>query len=131
MLRLPAFIPLSLNRPNESIRHASSFVDQPKVIPIPYENGFSHPQEQSGAHHARNSTDVHFQPRRIGNWVDLAIDNVVAVVRHKQAIALTVRSRPTAEFAQPSLAQGQGERRHLDWQLAARSQLRDEFFISD
>jgi hypothetical protein len=24
---------------------------------------------------------------------------VIAVVRHKQAIALTVRSRPTAEFA--------------------------------
>src|SRR5262249_54315995 len=56
---------------------------------------------------------------------------VIAVVRHKGLIALTVENRPVAEFTQPALAQGQGEGRHLDRQLAARSQLGDEFFVAN
>ncbi len=85
---------------------APSLLDQPKAFPIPDEDGIRHSQEQPGAHDAGNRPDVHFQLRRIRYWVDLAIENVIAIVCHEQTIALTVKNRPEAKFAQPSFAQG-------------------------
>jgi hypothetical protein len=57
---------------------------------------------------------------RILDWFNLAIENVIAIVRDEQPISLAEWNRSATEFHQPSLAQGQRERHYLDRQFAPR-----------
>src|SRR5262249_49282067 len=82
---------------------APLLVDQPEITPIPNQDRVRHAQKQPGTHHARNHADVRFQLRRIWNRANLAIENVVAVVRYKQIVSLKVGDRLEPELAQPPL----------------------------
>src|SRR5258707_67648 len=79
--------------------------DHPEILPVSNQDGVRHSQKQPGAYHARNRTDVSLQPSRIRNWDDLAIENMIAVVRHEHFAALKVGDRRKAKFGQSSGAQ--------------------------
>src|SRR4051794_11990399 len=88
-------------------------LDQPKVSLVSNQDSVRHPQKQPGAHDAGNGTNVQFQPQRICVWFDLAVENVIAVVGHKESFPLPppppprrsegshARNRSTTEFTEP------------------------------
>jgi hypothetical protein len=61
------------------------------------QNPIGHPKEKSGAHNARNCADVQFQPMRVGNRANVAIENVIAIVRHKQVGPVSIGNRLAAK----------------------------------
>src|SRR5262245_23902441 len=99
--------------------------DHAEIVPVPNQHGVRHRQEQPRPDNARNGSDITFQLSWVLNRPDLAIENVVAVVRYIELTRLKVRGGPAAKIAQPSLAQRQGKRQNLNRQFSARSQLRN------
>src|SRR5262245_56337527 len=113
---MPTFMPSSrvLSRCG-----ALSFLDHSKIGPASDQDGRGHATKQPGAHDARDRAGLGLQAWGIGDRLDLAIENVVAVVRYGQLVSLDKGNRPTAELGKPSLTERQGERRDFNWQLAA------------
>jgi hypothetical protein len=76
-----------------------------------------HAQEEPGAHDAGDGPQAGVEARRIGDGIDAAIEDVIAVVREERRGAHPAQHGREARLGQAGTAEADGERHHLDGQL--------------